>query len=105
MNNTMPKTKEAITPVLFDRKKLQRAQRLIKDNPTSWPWKLCMYMVKQAYGIECDSPMPEVGDRNGNFICTHVDLETGEYIFLSERSFSRQVINGHELLALEVIHD
>lgn len=104
MDNTTPKAKESITLVLIDIKKLNRAQRLIKDNPTSWPWKLCMHMVKQAYGVECDEPMPEIGDRNGNFICTRVDLETGEYEFLSERTYNHRVMNGYELVR-EVPHD
>ncbi|CAI1047021.1 MULTISPECIES: hypothetical protein [Serratia] len=104
MNNTMPKAKESTKPVLVDLKKLQRAQCLIKGNPTSWPWKLCMHMAKQAYGIECDSPMPEVGDRNGNFICTHVDIEQGEYQFLSERVLINSEVNSCKLARQGVSH-
>lgn len=105
MNNTMPNVKKTIKPELIDRNKLRKAQRLIKANYTSWPWKLCMHMAKQAYGIECDSPMPEIGDRNGNVTCTHVDTEKGEYVFLSERALCHREMNGYVIGPLEVNHD
>lgn len=105
MDNTMTRAKKSTQPVLVDIKQLRKAQRLIKANPSSGPWKLCMHMAKQAYGVVCKPPMPEIGERNGSFICTHVNIETGEYIFLSERSFCRRVINDHELSGLEAFHD
>lgn len=86
MNNTMPKTKEAIKPALIDGSKLRKAQRLIKSDTSSWMWKLSMHMVKQAYGIECEEPLPEIGERNGNYVCTYVNVETGEYAFIRDRS-------------------
>lgn len=86
MNNTMTKAKKSTRPVLVDINKLRKAQRLVKANPTSWPWKLCIHMVKQAYGIECEEPLPEIGERNGNYVCTYVNATTGEYAFIRDRS-------------------
>lgn len=86
MNNTMPNLKESTKTVLVDRNKLSKAQRLIKSDTSSWMWKLSMHMVKQAYGIECKEPLPEIGERNGNYVCTYVNVETGEYAFIRDRS-------------------
>lgn len=85
MNNTTSKVNEATIPVLIDSKKLQRARRLIKQDPTSWVWKQYMHMARQAYGVECEPPMPEIGDRNGPFICTYSNKENGEYAFTDDR--------------------
>lgn len=92
MNNTMPKTKEAIKPVLIDKSKLRKAQRLIKSDTSSWMWKLGMHMVKQAYGIECEEPLPEIGERNGNYVCAYVNKETGEYVFIRDRSLLNHAV-------------
>ncbi|MMZ47309.1 hypothetical protein D3C81_303050 [compost metagenome] len=105
MNHTMPNVNESTKPVLVDRNKLRKAQRLIKANPSSWPWKQCMHMAKQAYGIECEPPMPEIGERWGDFIFTHVDKYTGGCCLLSERAFLRQVMDRSELTNAEVCHD
>lgn len=68
--------------VLVDREMLRKAQRVIKSAPdNTWYWKLCMRMAKQAYGINCKEPLPELGERNGNYICTYVNKEKGEYSF------------------------
>ncbi|WP_260524095.1 hypothetical protein [Serratia sp. PL7] len=82
MNNNMPSQKKSNRLVLVDREMLRKAQRVIKSDPdNSWYWKLCMRMAKQAYGINCKEPLPELGERNGNYICTYVNKETGDYAF------------------------
>lgn len=97
MDNTMPKATEAIKPVLVDARKLRKAQRLIKSDTSSWVWKLSMHIAKQAYGIECEEPLPEIGERCGCFICTYSNKETGEYAFTHERRTSK--IEGFEYVA------
>jgi len=92
MNNSMPNVKEATRPVLIDRNKLSKAQRLIKSDTSSWVWKLSMHMVKQAYGIECKEPLPEIGERNGDYVCTYVNAETGEYAFIRDRSLLNHAV-------------
>lgn len=66
---------------LVDPAKLCKAQKTIKQFLCPWNWKLCMHMAKQAYGVSCKAPLPELGDRTGNFICTYVNKEKGEYSF------------------------
>lgn len=92
MNNTMPNVKTSKPITIVNRHLLIDAQRKIKENPQSWPWKLCMHKAKQAYGIECDEPLPEVGDRNGNYICTYVNVEHGEYAFTHQRIVNKRGI-------------
>lgn len=97
MNHTMPKEKKSTKAVLVDRSKLQRAQQRILQDQTSWVWKQCMHMAKEAYGLQCDPPMPDVGERCGYFICTYSNKETGEYAFTHERRTSK--IEGFEYVA------
>lgn len=92
MDNTTLNAIEATKPVLVDARKLRKAQRLIKSDTSSWVWKLSMHMVKQAYGIEHKEPLPEIGERNGNFICTYVNEETGEYAFIRDRSLLNHAV-------------
>lgn len=67
--------------VLIDRKKMRQAQRILKQFPGSWSWKICMHMAKQAYGVSCKAPLPEIGDLSGNFTCAYINKEKGEYSF------------------------
>lgn len=86
MNNNMPSQKKSNRLTLVNREMLRKAQRVIKSDPdNTWYWKLCMRMAKQAYGIDCKEPLPELGERNGNYICTYVDKETGYYAFTHAR--------------------
>ncbi len=87
MNNNMPLNKKANRLILVDREMLLKAQRTIKSFPdNTWYWKLCMRMAKQAYGIDCKEPLPELGERNSNYVCAYVNVETGEYAFIRDRS-------------------
>lgn len=92
MKHTMPEEKKSTKAVLVDRSKLQRAQQRIQQDQTSWVWKQCMHMAKQAYGLKSEEPLPEIGERNGNYICTYVNKETGEYVFINERSLFNNVV-------------
>ncbi|MFV9079405.1 hypothetical protein ABQ397_24290 [Serratia fonticola] len=99
MNNSMPVIKKSIQPVLVDRERLRKALHTIKQDSSSWVWKLCMYEVMQAYGVKCDAPLPEIGDRHGNYICTYVNKETGEYAFIRERSLLNRSVRVCQQIA------
>ncbi|HBE9078601.1 hypothetical protein [Serratia fonticola] len=88
MNNSMPQNKKSNRLALVDPAKLRKAQQTIKQFPGSWSWKICMHLAKQAYGIECKAPLPEVGDCIGNFECTYLREDTGDYAFSHKRKSS-----------------
>ncbi|AYH32994.1 hypothetical protein [Pectobacterium parmentieri] len=70
--------------------KIRKAQNCIRNNPTRWGWVLAMWLMKKAYGIEEDEPMPIVGDINGNYICTYSNADTGEYHFIAKRVLEKR---------------
>lgn len=67
-----------------DKKLRAKAQCCVNLIPGAWGWKLAMHTLKQAYGIFDPAPVPNVGDTNGNYICTYSDHTTGDYIFTAK---------------------
>ncbi|BET62227.1 Uncharacterised protein [Yersinia pseudotuberculosis] len=67
---------------LISKRKLLNAQMYAKENQSRYGWEVASHLLKQAYGIKCECPMPRLGDARGNYICTFVDISTGEYRFV-----------------------
>ncbi len=99
MNNNMPVIKKSNRLILVDRERLRKALRTVKSNSGSWVWKLCMYEIMQAYGVQCEAPLPEIGDRSGNYVCTYVNKVTGEYAFIRDRSLLNHSVNVCQQIA------
>ena len=81
---------------LISKRKLLNAQSYARENQSRYGWEVANHLLKLAYGIKCECPMPRLGDVRGNYICTFVDVAKGEYLFVHSCS----VTKGHE-----VIHD
>ncbi|CNJ11140.1 hypothetical protein [Yersinia bercovieri] len=82
---------EADSITLISKRKLLNAQSYARDNQSRYGWEIANHLLKQAYGIKCECPMPRLGDTRGNYICTFVDIATGEYRF----EHSRAITNVH----------
>ncbi len=67
---------------LISKRKMLNAQSYARDNQSRYGWEVANHLLKQAYGINCECPMPRLGDARGNYICTFVDISTGEYRFV-----------------------
>ncbi|WP_129543394.1 hypothetical protein [Serratia sp. 1D1416] len=104
MNNTTTNNKTSKSLTLINREDLVDAQRTIKDSPTSWVWKLCMHKVKRAYGIMCKEPVPEIGEKNGNYICCYSDKETGSYAFVHKRIVEKHGMPECGVMMQGVVH-
>ncbi|BFI58895.1 hypothetical protein KD4_28400 [Yersinia pseudotuberculosis] len=70
---------------LISKRKLLNAQMYAKENQSRYGWEVASHLLKQAYGIKCECPMPRLGDARGNYICIFVDISTGEYRFVHRR--------------------
>ncbi len=81
---------------LISKRKLLNAQSYAKENQSRYGWEVANHLLKQAYGINCQCPMPRLGDTRGNYICTFVDIATGEYRFEHRRAIAnvREVNHG-----------
>lgn len=73
---------------LISKRKLLNAQLYAKENQSRYGWEIANCLLKSAYGIECECPMPRLGDTRGNYICTFVDVSTGEYRFEHRRAIA-----------------
>ncbi len=78
---------------LISKRKLLNAQSYARENQSRYGWEVANHLLKQAYGIECECPLPRLGDARGNYICTFVDISTGEYRF----EHSRVIANVREV--------
>lgn len=77
---------EADSITLISKRKLLNAQSYARENQSRYGWEVANHLLKQAYGINCQCPMPRLGDTHGNYICTFVDIATGEYRFVHSRA-------------------
>ncbi|WP_145525713.1 hypothetical protein [Yersinia rohdei] len=73
---------------LISKRKLLNAQSYARENQSRYGWEVANHLLKQAYGIECEYPMPRLGDTRGNYICTFADVSTGEYRFEHRRAIA-----------------
>ncbi|HDL7750587.1 TPA: hypothetical protein PXP51_002978 [Yersinia enterocolitica] len=73
---------------LVSKRKLLNAQSYAKENQSRYGWEVANHLLKLAYGIKCECPMPRLGDVQGNYICTFVDISTGEYRFEHKRAIA-----------------
>ncbi|HHG9944780.1 TPA: hypothetical protein ACPZLR_002602 [Yersinia enterocolitica] len=78
---------------LISKRKLLNAQSYAKENHSRYGWEVANHLLKLAYGIKCECPIPRLGDARGNYICTFVDISTGEYRF----EHSRVIANVREV--------
>lgn len=74
--------------ILISKRKLLNAQSYARENQSSYGWEVANHLLKLAYGIKCECPMPRLGDVQGNYICTFVDISTGEYRFEHKRAIA-----------------
>ncbi|HDL7425407.1 TPA: hypothetical protein PXN54_004186 [Yersinia enterocolitica] len=81
---------------LISKRKLLNAQSYARENQSRYGWEVANHLLKQAYGIECEYPLPRLGDARGNYICTFVDVAKGEYLFVHSRAIAnvREVNHG-----------
>ncbi|ATM87032.1 MULTISPECIES: hypothetical protein [Yersinia] len=87
---------EADSIILISKRKLLNAQSYARENQSRYGWEVANHLLKLAYGIKCECPMPRLGDSRGNYICTFVDISTGEYRFEHSRAIAnvREVNHG-----------
>ncbi|WP_432321979.1 hypothetical protein [Yersinia enterocolitica] len=85
---------EADSITLISKHKVLNAQTYARENQSRYGWEIANHLLKQAYGIKCECPMPRLGDARGNYICTFVDTSTGEYRF----EHRRVITDGREVM-------